>query len=58
MPPEPDPAEPPRTLRCQECPATSADGRALGWVAFLTRDDPPEIIIYCPICAEREFGEG
>jgi hypothetical protein len=47
-------------LRCVECgqePAVSA--RADGWVAFrvdLSDDpDPPEVIVYCPECAVREF---
>jgi hypothetical protein len=26
------------------------------WSAYLTDDEPPEIILYCPVCAEREFG--
>jgi hypothetical protein len=47
-----------QTLHCQECPATAApDGDSAGWVAFLTDDNPPEMITYCPACAEREFGE-
>ena len=45
-----------RSLRCQECPATSADGASEGWLAFLTSDQPPEVLIYCPACAGREFG--
>jgi hypothetical protein len=26
------------------------------WSAYLTDDEPPEIVFYCPECAEREFG--
>ena len=39
-------------LECVECAARSEDGR--GWRAVLTIDD--EVGIYCPECAEREFG--
>jgi len=35
--------------------ATSRRG-ALASVA-LTDDEPPEVILYCPECAEREFGD-
>jgi hypothetical protein len=30
-----------------------------GWRLYLTvdEDEPAEAVIYCPICAEREFGE-
>jgi hypothetical protein len=43
-----------RRLECLDCGTTSPYER--GWQAFLTDDDPPEIAIYCPECAEREFG--
>jgi hypothetical protein len=26
-------------------------------VRFVTDDEPPEVVIYCPGCAEREFDE-
>jgi hypothetical protein len=26
------------------------------WSAYLTDDDPPEVVFFCPDCAEREFG--
>ena len=26
------------------------------WQAWLTDDEPPEVVFYCPTCAEREFG--
>jgi hypothetical protein len=46
-------------LLCVEC-ATHSDREAWGWRAHRI-DDPenrwqPEIIFYCPACAEREFG--
>jgi hypothetical protein len=40
-------------LVCLECRLMSA-GEAPGWRAYLTFDG--EIGIYCPGCAEREFG--
>lgn len=47
------------TLRCIECRRESATGRH--WRAYLADDprddDPPELALYCPSCAEREFGE-
>ena len=26
------------------------------WRAFLTDDEPPKVVFYCPACAEAEFG--
>jgi hypothetical protein len=26
------------------------------WRAWLTDDDPANVVFYCPECAEREFG--
>ncbi len=46
-----DRAEP---LRCVECGRVQAAG-AHGWKAYLTVD-PAEAVVYCPECAEREFG--
>jgi hypothetical protein len=42
------------TLICVECRRDSEEG-APGWRAFLTVDD--ETAVYCPKCAEREFGD-
>lgn len=47
-------------LRCVECGAES-DQLAQGWRAYLAPDEeeePPEgeILMYCPECAESEFG--
>ena len=25
------------------------------WEAYLTNDEPAEVVFYCPSCAEREF---
>ena len=41
-------------LRCVECGA-EGDGAAEGWKTYLTDDDPPEAVTYCPDCAAREF---
>jgi hypothetical protein len=41
-------------LVCVECGAESEAGE--GWKAYLTADAEPAV--YCPDCAEREFGPG
>jgi hypothetical protein len=28
------------------------------WAAYLTDDEPPELVFYRPACGEREFGGG
>lgn len=40
-------------LTCVECGADSSP-EASGWRAYLTIDD--EAVVFCPECAEREFG--
>ncbi len=44
---------------CQEC-GVRADGKAAGWRAyradFLDEDSEPIVLVYCPVCAVREFG--
>jgi hypothetical protein len=46
-------------VRCEECRQEARDGAA-GWVAILVDvpDDPdePEVAVFCPSCAAREFG--
>jgi len=45
-------------MRCDECGA-EADHRARGWRAYRAdgpEDEEPRILVYCPGCAEREFG--
>lgn len=46
-------------LRCEECGAESHD-HARGWLVLHVRDveevDPPFEVVYCPVCAKREFG--
>jgi hypothetical protein len=57
-----DPAafEPIERLICIECGASTASP-ARGWKAYFARDptedDELELTVYCPACAEREFGE-
>ncbi len=45
-------------LRCIECGRESASGRR--WRAYLADDprdgDPPKLAVFCPSCAENEFG--
>ena len=43
------------TLSCSECRVGWAD-RSERWRIYLTDDDPPEAVVYCQRCAEREFG--
>ena len=48
-------------LRCEECGKQVSTGvEAHGWRAYLTHaeaDEIREVVIYCPHCAQREFGE-
>jgi hypothetical protein len=49
--------DPARLLVCVECGRKQiADER--GWRSYLTTDEeePAEALIFCPDCAEREFG--
>ena len=53
-------AAPPTGLVCLEC-GGRADDRAHGWQAYLADGiEFPEalVLIYCPRCADREFGNG
>jgi hypothetical protein len=47
-------------MECQECGlAVARDANAEGWRAYRyddSGDDEPMVLIYCPVCAEREFG--
>jgi hypothetical protein len=45
-------------LRYVECGRVQAAPAARGWRAYLTvdEDEPAEAIVYCPECAELEFG--
>jgi hypothetical protein len=41
---------------CGECEAHWLPADEEHWSAYLTDDEPPEVVFYCPDCAEREFG--
>jgi hypothetical protein len=43
-------------LVCQECSQRWTDPYDR-WRVYLTRDEPPVAIVYCPACARREFGD-
>jgi hypothetical protein len=42
-------------LRCAECEAAWLPADEERWEAYLTDDEPPEVVFYCPGRAEREF---
>jgi hypothetical protein len=42
-------------LVCVEC-GRGWVGPVERWRVYVTEDDPPELVTYCPACAEREFG--
>jgi hypothetical protein len=44
-------------LQCAECerPWLHEDTEHW-WSAYLTDDEPPEVVFFCPNCAQREFG--
>ena len=46
-------------MNCQEC-GVRADEQARAWRAYRGdvpgEDDQPTVLVYCPDCAEREFG--
>jgi hypothetical protein len=39
-----------------ECDARWLPVDAACWEAYLTDDEPPELALYCPDCAEGAFG--
>ena len=42
------------SLICDECGSAYRGER--GWRGYLTRE-PREVAVFCPACADREFGE-
>jgi hypothetical protein len=42
--------------RCAECEADWLPADTEPWQAWLTDDEPVELVFYCLDCAEREFG--
>ena len=43
--------------KCAECEAVWLPTNEAQWQAWLTDDEPAELVFYCPECAEREFGD-
>jgi hypothetical protein len=46
-------------LRCAECDQPASE-KALGWRALLGVEDDDvtdTVVVLCPVCAEREFGQ-
>jgi hypothetical protein len=43
--------------QCAECDARWLPADEDHWSAYLTDDEPAEVVFYCPECAELEFGE-
>ena len=46
--------------RCAECDAAWLPPDEKGWRAYLggdNLDEPAEVVFYCPVCAEQEFGD-
>jgi hypothetical protein len=41
-------------LVCEECRCSWVDPRER-WRLYLSDDEPPQPVAYCPYCAEREF---
>jgi hypothetical protein len=41
--------------RWAECEAAWLPADEERWQAWLADDEPPELVFYCPACAEREF---
>jgi hypothetical protein len=53
--------EPPTGALIRAESGTTASGHAKHWKAEigddLRDDDPPEVVILCPVCWQREFGD-
>ena len=43
---------------CAECERPWLPADKSRWQAYLTDDEPREIVFYCVDCSEREFGDG
>jgi hypothetical protein len=44
------------TPKCAECEAVWLPADEARGQAWPTDDESPEVVFYCPECAEREFG--
>jgi hypothetical protein len=40
---------------CDECETPWLPADEERWQAYLTDDEPAEVVFYCPDCAKREF---
>jgi hypothetical protein len=54
--PEPTSTTQPDTLTCLECHRSWLDGFER-WRLYVTAADPAELLLYCSICASREFDD-
>ena len=45
-----------RPLACQECEQQWADAHER-WHLYVTHSEPAQTLLYCPACANREFGD-
>jgi hypothetical protein len=52
---EPAPAHSTQVIECIEC-TRSWDVQTERWRVYLTDDEPPEPVAYCPDCAADQFG--
>ena len=43
-------------LACAECEAVWLPADEARWQAWLTDNEPPALVFYCPDCGERELG--
>jgi hypothetical protein len=47
-------------IECVECGAV-AEATAHGWKAYVGggfEEEPLEVVVFCPVCAVREFDDG
>jgi len=45
-----------RVLQCAECDRPGPPG-APCWETMLPDDEPPQVLLFCPRCVEREFSD-
>jgi len=45
-----------RIGECAECKRPWLPADEERWPAYLTDDEPPELVFFCPACEERECG--
>jgi hypothetical protein len=52
---EPTSAQSTQVIECIEC-CRQWEVPSERWRVYVTDENPPEAVAYCPACAEREFG--